>query len=320
MVSKPRLFAVAAALLWAGAPAGAEGPANPVFVTLGTMAGPISNPQRSQPANLLLWGDQAILIDAGDGAAEQLARAGVELAEIDAIFISHHHFDHTGGLFALLGMRYQTRVASPLAIYGPPGTARLVAGLVAAMAPAVEVGAGYPGAARPSADAGLTVVEMRDGDHIALGGIAVTAARNSHYSYAEGSAEAAQYQSLSFRFDAPGRAIVYTGDTGPSPAVERLAHNADLLVSEVIDVEGATADLLRARPDLPPMALVMIERHFREQHLTAGQAGQLARAAGVHQLVLTHVAIGGRDPEQVRAAAAAAFGGSVTVAVDLARY
>lgn len=308
------------ALALASAPASAQTAVRATFTTLGTMAGPIPNPTRSQAANLLRWRDQAFLVDVGDGAPEQLARAGVELTAIDAVFISHLHFDHTGGLFAFLGMRYQTRISAPLAIYGPPGTQRLVAGLLAAMAPAVEVGAGFPGAPRPGAEIGIQVVEMRDGDSARLGDINVTAARNSHYSYPEGSAEAAQYQSLAFRFDAPGRSIVYTGDTGPSAAVERLARGADLLVSEVIDVERAMADLRRARPNLPPPALAMIERHFRDQHLTPEQAGQLARAAGVRRLVLTHLAIGNREPESVRASAAAAFGGEVVVASDLDRF
>jgi ribonuclease BN (tRNA processing enzyme) len=49
-------------------------------------------------------------------------------------------------------------------------------------------------------------------------------------------------------------------------------------------------------------------------------AGQLARAAGAHRLVLTHVAIAGSDPERVRAAVAAAFGGPVAIAHDLDRF
>ena len=56
----------------------------------------------------------------------------------------------------------------------------------------------------------------------------MTAASNSHYTFSPGSAEVAKFVSLSFRFDAPDRSIVYTGDTGPSENVERLARNADL--------------------------------------------------------------------------------------------
>ena len=53
--------------------------------------------------------------------------------------------------------------------------------------------------------------------------------------FAPGSAEDRNYKSLSFRFDLPGRSIVYTGDTGPSAAVETLAKGADLLVSNFVE-------------------------------------------------------------------------------------
>lgn len=47
------------------------------FVTPGTTGGPIPGPTRDQPANPPRSGGRSILIDAGDGAAEQLARACV---------------------------------------------------------------------------------------------------------------------------------------------------------------------------------------------------------------------------------------------------
>ena len=46
-------------------PAQAE---NSEILTLGTMAGPMANTERSQPATLLSWQDGMILVDAGDGA------------------------------------------------------------------------------------------------------------------------------------------------------------------------------------------------------------------------------------------------------------
>lgn len=314
-----RLTAIMALAL-AATPASAQRVTQPVFVTLGTMAGPIPDPDRSQPANLLRAEGQDVLIDVGDGTAGQLARAGVNLGEIDAIFISHLHFDHTGGLFALLGMRYQVRIATPLTIYGPPGTSRLVAGLLSAMAPASEVGAGIAGSPRPAPETGVEVIEIGDGDDRSLGNIRVRTVRNSHYSYPDGSQDAARFQSLSFRFEMPGRSIVYTGDTGESAAVERLAQGVDLLVSEVIDADNVIGYLTRTMPNMPPQFRAALGHHMRQQHLTAEQAGAMARRAGVRRLVLTHVALYGGEPERLRAAAAAAFGGDVIVASDLDRF
>ena len=65
------------------------------WVELGTNSGPIPTPEHSQPAHLLLWKGNPVLVDVGDGAAEQLAKAGVSLSQIETVFISHLHFDHT---------------------------------------------------------------------------------------------------------------------------------------------------------------------------------------------------------------------------------
>src|SRR5688500_20220826 len=67
-------------------------PANQsVFVTLGTQSGPIPSVDRAQPANVVMWRDEVILVDAGDGVVEQLAKAGVPLGTVSAVLVSHLH-------------------------------------------------------------------------------------------------------------------------------------------------------------------------------------------------------------------------------------
>lgn len=294
-----------------------------VFVTLGTMGGPVVNPRRSQPANLLVRGGEAYLIDVGDGAAQRLAGAGVRLPQLRAVFISHLHFDHTGGLAAVLGLRYQTDVPGVLTIYGPPGTRRLVDGIVASMEPAAEAGYGIPGARRISPATTVSVVELAGGGAVKLGDMAVTAAENSHYSFAPGSPEAARHKSLSYRFDMPGRSIVYTGDTGPSATVERLARRAGMLVSEMIDLEATLALVRRTTPGMPAPAFAAIRRHLADHHLSPEQVGRLAAAAGVSRVVVTHMVPGSHDPADLaryRAGISRHFRGPVSFAKDGDRF
>jgi ribonuclease BN (tRNA processing enzyme) len=293
------------------------------WITLGTQGGPIPLKSRSQPANVLLTADGAYVIDAGDGASEQLAKAGVSLAQIKAVVLSHLHFDHTAGLFGIVSLRWQTSVTSPLTIYGPPGTKQLVDGILSSMGPAVEAGYAYPGEVHRPFEPGIMVKEIGDGAVFDLGGTHVTAAKNTHYTFASGSADDRKFQSLSFRFATPGRVIAYTGDTGVSPAVETLARGADLLVSEMIDYDGVVAEIRRESPNMPPAALAGIERHLRDHHLTPRQVGDLARAAGVKEVIVTHLSgpelSGSRELEYLDGIAER-FPGPALIAHDLDQF
>jgi ribonuclease BN (tRNA processing enzyme) len=258
------------------------------WVTLGTRGGPMPSAARSQPANLLVNGAHAYLVDAGDGTAGQLAKAGVAPNDLDAVFISHLHFDHTAGLAGLLGLRWQTNAPNRLKIFGPPGTAEMVDGIVASMVPGTTAGYGVPGAPEADVRTQFEVVEVRDGASFDLDGMAVRVRSNSHYSFVRGSDLAARFESLSFRFDLAGRSIVYTGDTGPSTAVEELAQGADLLVAEMMDVDFTIANVRRNSPNLDPRVAAGMERHLREHHLLPADVGQLAARAGVRGVVVTH--------------------------------
>ena len=288
------------------------------FTTLGTNSGPITNASRAEPANLIRLGDQTIVVDVGDGAAGQLARAGVNLGQVRTIFISHLHFDHTGGLFGLLGERYQAGYGGELTIYGPPGTKQLIDGLLLGMQPGIVVSATIRGPAPPSEGKDIKVIEIGDGANVAIGTLTVTAAANTHYSTLPPPEQGSvRPLSLSFRFDAPGRSIVYTGDTGPSENVERLCQGADLLVSEIMDPVAALAAIKASRPDLPDFVLKIVESHFRSEHLAPIEVGLLAQRCGAKALVLTHDAIADDAIPAARDKIAASYKGPITFAKDV---
>lgn len=288
-----------------------------VWVTLGTNSGPIPNPRRSEAANLLHSGDQTMLVDVGAGAVGQLTKAGYGLGDVQTVLISHLHFDHTSGLFALLSLRYQTGVTGLLTIYGPPGTQATVDGLVSAMVPAL----GPLGVMRPMGKAPkdtVHVVEIGDGATFTVGQVRVTAAANSHFI---ASPQAAKDLSFAYRFDMPGRSIAYTGDTGPSAAVERLADGVDLLVSEIsFDPGVAVARIKVQRPGLPDAAYAALEPHFSKEHLAPVEAGLMAQRAHAKAVVYTHNPLAPDAIGHARQEVAQAYKGPVTFAEDLAQF
>jgi Metallo-beta-lactamase superfamily len=92
------------------------------LITLGTRSGPQPMIGRAQSSNLLIVNGTQYLIDAGDGVTRRLIRLGTNFRNIEDVFITHPHSDHTGGLGALMGVIYDLSRTRLVNIYGPPGT------------------------------------------------------------------------------------------------------------------------------------------------------------------------------------------------------
>ncbi|ORB56224.1 hypothetical protein BST42_06775 [Mycolicibacterium rhodesiae] len=255
------------------------------------------------------------MVDCGDGAVDQLCKAGVPLAAVRTVILSHLHIDHTAGLYGLLGRRLQAHIPGPLTIYGPRGTLRTVNAIRSSFDFASGSMSQVPGFVQHF-DAEITVIEITDGSQFTVGDIDSVTATNTHYAYPAGSPEAHRYQSLSLRFTTPTRSIAYTGDTGPSANVERLAAGADMLVSEITDPEQVVSNISRAF-SFPPSALAAIKRRFELEHLAAHEVGLLASRADVKSIVITHNPLTPENMAKARIAIGAHYGGSVTFADDL---
>ena len=72
-----------------------------ILTCLGTGDGHPSA-DRNHSAFLYRIGDAKLLIDCGEPVTRRLLACGVELDEIDRVFLSHLHFDHIGGFFMFI--------------------------------------------------------------------------------------------------------------------------------------------------------------------------------------------------------------------------
>lgn len=166
---------------------------------------------------------------------------------IDAIVISHQHPDHCADLAAAFhawAYRPEPRIGIPL--YAPqPVWDRLALFL------------------EKDHDSDLPVVfdfhPVGEGDCVEIGSLSVEFTEMDHSVPTVGS-----------RWEANGRSLFYTGDTGPAGAWTGLLAGSDVMLAEASYQES------NKNPGYP-------------HHLSATDAGAIARAAGVERLCLTHI-------------------------------
>jgi ribonuclease BN (tRNA processing enzyme) len=261
-------------------------------ITLGTRSGPSPDLHRAQSSNVLITNGVAYVIDAGDGVSRRLIRIGVDFRDIGNIFITHPHSDHTAGLGALMMWLYDRGDPKKVVgIYGPPGTAASVQGLLQFVTVNAEIRISDGTKSIPAtklfsskdADEGLVFQDAN---------VKVTGVENTHFHFPPGTPGYGKYKSYAYRFDAADRSVVFTGDTGPSDAIAQLAKGADLLISEVTNPvdefkEATIKTGLWQRMTSEQQKNFI--RHHIEEHLLPEDLGKMAARANVKAVVMTHL-------------------------------
>ena len=238
---------------------------------------------------------ELMLFDCGEGTQQQMMRAKTGMMALSSIFISHFHADHMLGIPGLIQtMSFQGRT-EPLTIYGP----RWVGKFTEHMESLGYYKLRYE----------INAVELKPGDIVERDDYSIHALETEHsvpclgYALVEDGrvgrfdrekaislgvppgplfsklhkGESVEVDGVTIRSEdvvgtpRPGRTLVYTGDTRPCKGVLEASRNADLLIhdSTLADEKAEWAE--------------------ESMHSTAGEAAALAKEAGVHKLILTHV-------------------------------
>ena len=291
------------------------------LITLGTSAGPPPRAHRAQSSNLVSVNGTHYVVDAGDGVARRLAKAGINVREIGIVFITHHHDDHTAGLGTLLSVAWDQNRTKPIHVYGPPRTEELVKAAVQYFGISAEIRIADGGRSVPMAHVFLGH-DVGTGMIYEDANIKVMAVENSHFDFHEGPA-AGKHKSYAYRFETPDRVIVFTGDTGASDAVTELAKDADLLVTETSSCQGRMQEMAEDGrwQAMTATEQAGITRQMTQGHMTLDEIGELAARANVKTVVLSHLTHK-RDGDYTPWAEEVEkhFSGQVLVAKDLMEF
>ena len=273
-------------------------------VLLGVKGGPAIYPGGPMPTSQLLrMGGKTILIDCAIGVSGAIARAGVALPQVDAIFITHLHSDHYLELGPFLHTAWTTGLKRPIPIYGPEGLQTYMDGFLHSMSFDIDLRQEDEG--RPDLTALCPVHRLDETLALDLDGVRVSALRNHHPPIKD---------SFALRFEHGGRRVVMSGDTAPIPQMVPFARGADLLLHEAMLTAGVQAicDRVGATDG-------RLYTHITRSHTDAVDAGRIAAEAGVKALALNHLIPTG-DPgfteDHWRAAVAQHFDGPTHIGRD----
>lgn len=302
---------------------------------LGTKGGtPDPSGRRAQSSTLLTVNGVHYLIDAGDGVVPRLIKAGVPPYTVRKVFLTHRHLDHTAGLTAFMSESwfngwffhdkyYMDRSTTKpfVEIYGSPDTSTLFEGSMKFLSVyALDADAMGSGTMKLPPEVFSVRTIEKPGAFFNDGTVKVTAIENTHFTHfgipMPGFA-------FAYRFDTPSGSVVFTGDSGPSENITKLAEGADVLVSEVLDFKLLTTESSEGVGIAKAPNQEAIRYHMERRHLSPEEVGKMAAKANVKLVILSHVVPGDVSPKyfvEFVAAVKKYFSGPVILGQDLFQY
>ncbi len=241
-------------------------------ITLLGTGGPRPDPLRHSSSLVVSIGRERLLFDCGRGTVLQLVRGGVRLADVNPVFLTHHHYDHIGDLADVILTTWLEGRAGALRIIGPEGTSGIVTallkGVYAKDIQFRDIGEPAIGGWKP-----VEVTEVGGGWIHDAGNWKVS---SEYVEHGQGlGIPDFKWITLGYRVEAGGKVLAISGDTIPCEGLERLAQKADVLVQCCY-----LADVEITNPHT--------ERLTRYLFASASQVGEIAAASQVKTLVLTH--------------------------------
>ncbi len=207
--------------------------------------------------------DKRYLFDAPPTLLPHLKQLKVPLAEIEVLFLTHHHGDHFVGLpFLLLEYMYKTPRTNDLYIVGPPGVEDWMEDFAVRVYPNIVRESGYK----------RVYIDAQPGKQQTAGSIKFQAVPMNHVKE--------EMHAFGYRAIINDKTIAYTGDTMFCEEIFELAEGADILVLDCTYTEGSgpqhmgldDAKIIRGR--ISPHTRIVLT-HLNSQPVLNGLANTL---------------------------------------------
>jgi ribonuclease Z len=251
-------------------------------ILLGT-GSPLPSPDRCGAAQVVLVGDERIVVDLGWGAARRLFAAGVPPPSVNTVCFTHMHSDHITDVPDFLIMRWTGGATRPLTVYGPEGTREMIDGFLAGLRRDIGYRFAHHGEKLSQEGIRCDVHEVpatSDRCRIAeVGSVTIDSFEVDHFPVKP---------ALGFRFDAPGASVVFSGDTNKCESLVRASTGAGVLVCEAMNANLQRALVQRLRAAGNEHAAGVME-DVPDYHSDTIGVAEMARDADVAKLVLSHL-------------------------------
>ncbi|MGY1615477.1 ribonuclease Z [Geodermatophilus sp. SYSU D00691] len=292
------------------------------LVVLGTAS---QAPTRTRNHNgyFLRWDGEGFLFDPGEGTQRQMLLAGVPSSAVTRLCLSHFHGDHCLGVPGVVQRLSLDGVAHPVVAHYP-ASGRVFfdrlrhASVFHERAELREEPLTVDG---PVATGAFGTLEVRRLDHLVESfgyrlvepdGRRMLPGELARYGIAGPDVGRLQREGS---LDTGGR-TVRVGDVSVPRPGQRFAFVMDTRLCDGVYALAEGVDLLVVEATFLAQDAALADRYG---HLTARQAGAVARESGVRLLVLSHFSQRYPDPARFREEAAAEFAGEIVVAADLDR-
>lgn len=266
-------------------------------VLLGTGT-PNADPERFGPSVAIVVNNKPYVIDCGAGVVRRAAKAGIQASDLNRLFITHLHSDHTLGYADILLTPGVLERKETLEVYGPSGIKEMDKHIRAAYSQ--DYGIRIFGLERGDSLAYQSkVTEVKSGVVYVDANVTVTAFRVAHGGWKE---------AYGYKFVTPDKVIVVSGDCTYSESILEQCKGCDILIHEVYSEDGYSR-----RP-------AKWKTYHADFHTSTSQLAELALKAKPKLLVLYHQLIWDSTEDKLLEEIRSKYGGTVVSGKDLDEY